>query len=58
VPEEERSRHPDIPWAAIIGMRNRLIHAYEDVDMDIVWRIVVDDLPDLIRVLERLLRST
>jgi len=32
--------------------RNRLIHAYESVDLDIVWRIVADDLPDLIHALE------
>jgi len=52
VPDDERSRHPQIPWTAMVGMRNRLIHAYESVDLDIVWRIVADDLPDLIHALE------
>ncbi len=32
-----REAHPDLPWAAIIGMRHRLVHAYFDVDPDIVW---------------------
>jgi uncharacterized protein with HEPN domain len=54
VPDDERSKHPQIPWAAMVGMRNRLIHAYENVDLDIVWRIVADDLPELVRALEDL----
>lgn len=39
--------HPDIPWASIIGMRNILVHHYFDIDVDIVWRVIEDDLPDL-----------
>ena len=37
----------EIPWAQIVGMRNRLIHGYFDVALDIVWAVVCDDLPDL-----------
>ena len=37
----------EIPWTQIVGMRNRLIHGYFDVDLDIVWAVVSDDLPDL-----------
>ena len=48
VPTEERARRPDIPWAAIVGLRNRLIHGYDDVDLDIVWAIVTSDLPTLL----------
>ncbi|MCH8829449.1 MAG: DUF86 domain-containing protein, partial [Planctomycetes bacterium] len=44
--------HPEIPWPQIIGMRNRLIHAYFDVDHDRVWDTVMDDLPPLIKNLE------
>jgi len=58
VPADERAHHPRIPWAAMVGMRNRLIHAYENVDLDIVWKIVVDDLPDLVRALEALFPRT
>lgn len=55
VPAEERIRHPDILWSEIIGLRNRLIHGYDSVDFDILWRIVRDDLPPLIAALERAL---
>lgn len=41
-----------LPWAEINGMRNRLIHAYFDVDLDRIWDTVVDDLPPLVQVLE------
>lgn len=44
----ERERRPEIPWAAIVGLRNRLIHGYDDVDLDIVWAIVSSDLPTLL----------
>jgi len=52
VPPEEQSKLPGVPWAEIIGLRNRLIHGYEAVDFDILWQIVTHDLPALIRFLE------
>jgi len=55
VPPEERVRHPDIAWPEIVGLRNRLIHGYDSVDFDILWRIVSDDLPPLIAALEKAL---
>lgn len=50
-----RSEHEDIPWQQIAATRNRLIHGYFDVDLDIVWSIVTRDLPPLIPRLERLI---
>lgn len=47
IPIELRTRSPDVPWHDIIGMRNRLIHGYHQVDADRVWRVVVDDLTEL-----------
>jgi uncharacterized protein with HEPN domain len=47
--EAFKEKHPDIPWRAIIGTRNRLIHGYFDVDLDIVWNIVTRDLPSLVK---------
>jgi uncharacterized protein with HEPN domain len=44
--------YPDIPWPQIVGLRNRLIHGYDDVDLDILWQIIVQDLPPLIATLE------
>ena len=49
-----REENPEIPWNEIRGMRNRMIHAYDDIDMDIVWETVQQDIPRLISQLERL----
>jgi uncharacterized protein with HEPN domain len=46
--------NPQIPWSQIIGMRNRLIHAYFDIDRETVWRTVTEDLPPLIAALEKI----
>jgi uncharacterized protein with HEPN domain len=54
VPQEERARHPSIPWPEIVSLRNRLIHGYDSVDFDILWQIVAQDLPQLIGALERI----
>ena len=40
-------KHPEIPLAKVYGMRNRITHAYEEVDMEIVWNLVLFDVPDL-----------
>lgn len=53
VSTEMRERASDVPWAAIVGMRNRLVHDYADVDLDEVWKTVTDDLPELLRLLAR-----
>ena len=55
VPEEFQESHPEIPWAQIIGMRNRLIHGYDEVDLNFLWSVVENDLPGLIAQLENLL---
>lgn len=47
--------HPQIPWSQIISMRNRLVHAYFDINLDILWRTIQEDLPMLIPELEKLL---
>jgi len=54
---ELRSQSPDIPLTDIVAMRNRLIHAYFDVNLDIVWQTVTDELPPLVKALEKLLVS-
>jgi len=57
VSQETRARHPAIPWRSIAGTRDRLVHAYFDVDAERLWRIVSADLPPLIASLEEALRS-
>ncbi len=54
ISQETKARHPEIPWTEIIGLRNRLVHAYFAIQLDIVWQIVQDDLPPLIKQLEPL----
>jgi uncharacterized protein with HEPN domain len=54
VPPGERPQYPVIPWAQIVGLRNRLIHGYDNVDFDILWEIVTHDLPPLITELEKI----
>jgi len=57
VSPELRSKHPQIPWADIVGMRNRLIHAYFDVDLRQVCDTLTGDLPVLITQLERIISA-
>lgn len=55
VSEQCRQAHPSVPWRQIAGARDRLIHGYFDVDLDIVWKIVSADLPSLVNQLEKTL---
>ncbi|MDE0006169.1 MAG: DUF86 domain-containing protein [Rhodospirillaceae bacterium] len=55
VDDEIRQAHPAIPWQDIVGMRNRLVHGYFDIDLRLVWDTVGTDLPELIGHLEGLL---
>jgi uncharacterized protein with HEPN domain len=50
-----RSADTNIPWKEVVAMRNRLIHAYFDIDREILWRTVRDELPPLIARLRDLL---
>jgi len=53
--EEFRSAHPEIPWRFAAGMRDHLIHAYDAVDLEEVWKVVQRDLPELLAQIEPLL---
>lgn len=57
IPESERERYPAIPWKPIIASRNRLIHGYAMINLDILWDILDLDLPSLIAELENLLKD-
>lgn len=50
-----RERHSAVAWDQIIGMRNRLVHAYFDIDYEQVWKALTEDLPPLIEQLEGIL---
>lgn len=47
IPEEFKVVHPEIPWRRVVGLRNRIVHEYFGVDLEIVWSVVSNDLPSL-----------
>lgn len=57
VTDEWKQASSEIPWRDIVAMRNRLIHAYFDIDLDILWETVTKELPSLLQVIEESLRS-
>jgi uncharacterized protein with HEPN domain len=50
-----RDAHPEVPWREIIGMRHRIVHDYLNVDEDIVWQVIQDDLPPLNKTLKKII---
>jgi uncharacterized protein with HEPN domain len=56
VAAETRSKHPNVPWSQIVGARKRLIHGYDQIDLDILWDILQFDLPPLVQQLELILK--
>lgn len=58
VPGEVRKAHPDIPWHAIMGTRNRLAHGYLHISDDVIWSIIQDAIPELVPSLRALLDTT
>jgi len=54
---ETRASISEMPWDDIIGMRHRLVHAYFDINLHILWRTVAEDLPALASLLERRIPS-
>ena len=57
ISQASQQRHGQIPWPEIIGLRNRLVHGYDAVDVDILWDIVQQDLPPLIERLEAIVQE-
>jgi uncharacterized protein with HEPN domain len=56
-PEAFRKAHPEVRWRRVVGLRDILIHAYFGVDLQIVWDIVQNKLPDLRRKIDAMLRD-
>ena len=58
IPSEVREAHPDIPWRAIVGTRNRLAHSYLSISNNIIWTIIQDAIPNLLPALRDLVNTT
>ena len=58
ISEELKTRRPDVPWRDIAAFRNVVVHDYLSVDLDLVWRIVVERMPELQLQIERIVEET
>ncbi len=56
VSSEFKEKYSQIRWSSIVGMRNRLIHGYYDIDLNIVWKTVTEDIPPLNADLEKIVK--
>jgi uncharacterized protein with HEPN domain len=50
---ELKNRHPEVPWPQIGGFRNRVVHAYMEIDVDLVWSVIQEELPALVQMARR-----
>ena len=57
VPDDIQSRYPQIPWRLMSNMRNVMAHEYFQVDIERVWRTIQEDIPELVPMLQKLLKS-
>lgn len=57
ISDELKQRHSSVPWTAIVGMRNRLVHAYFDIDLDVVWDTVTLYVPEMIRQITEIIEA-
>ncbi|AFH38438.1 HepT-like ribonuclease domain-containing protein [Thermus thermophilus] len=55
IPSEVRERYPEVPWRRVIGLRNVVVHEYFAVDVEIVWTVVRQSLPELKEALRRMM---
>ena len=58
IPQDVRDKAPKIPWRSMAGIRDKLIHDYISVDLEIVWKTVTEDLPTLVPLIEGIIEET
>lgn len=57
IPEEIRAKYPEIPWRDASDMRNKLVHQYFGIDLEVIWKTIHEDLPDLVNFLDDIIRQ-
>jgi len=57
IPDNFRKKYPEVPWRKIAGLRDISIHAYFNIDLDIMWEIIKEDLPKLKKEIEKILKD-
>lgn len=58
IPAEVVAQHPEIPWAQMRGMRNHNVHGYDQINLELVWTTVTEELTPIVPLLERLMSET
>ncbi|MDD2922536.1 MAG: DUF86 domain-containing protein [Anaerolineales bacterium] len=56
IPEEIRAKYPEIPWRDAADMRNKLVHRYFGINLEVIWQTLNDDLPMLAATLQEIIR--
>lgn len=57
IPNGVRERYPEVPWKDMTGMRDRIIHGYFEVDLEIIWATIKEELPPLKPIFEKILKD-
>lgn len=57
ISDEFKDKNPGLPWQEMMGMRDKLIHGYDDIDLTIVWRVVYIELPKLVKQIKQILET-
>lgn len=58
ISQDVRDAHTEVPWTQMVGMRHRLIHGYDSIDLEVVWQTIQTDLPPLIAAIQNILPSS
>jgi uncharacterized protein with HEPN domain len=52
-----RDAHPEVPWRQVVDTRNRIVHTYFEIDLDILWKVITEEIPKLVPLIRTILES-